>query len=313
MTPYRLVTFTLEGSDRPGLLVADRVLDLAAATQQGHGGTAHASPMDMRGVIEGWSPRVGARLQSMADAGLGDGPGVHALADVTLRAPIRYPWNLLCIAANYRAHAEEMGREEAVDPDAEEPVFFAKSPRNCIADPGEPFVMPAGRNIDWEGELGLVIGREAKDVSLETAMDHVFGYLVAFDVSDRGGEGRPTTKMFAPPYWYRGKSHDGAAPMGPWIVPAAHVPDPGALRIVTTVNGDVKQDGSTSRLVWDLPHIIRSASAVMTLRPGDIILTGTPDGVGMGRKPPEFLSPGDTVTVEIEGIGSISTPMVAQG
>jgi 2-keto-4-pentenoate hydratase/2-oxohepta-3-ene-1,7-dioic acid hydratase in catechol pathway len=311
LTPYRLATFTLDGSDRPGLVVGDRVLDLVAATAAGHGGTAHGIPTDLRGVIEGWSPRVAGRLQAMADAGLADGPGVHALADVRLRAPIRYPWNLLCIAANYRAHADEMGRDSDVDPDNEEPVFFAKSPRNCIADPGEPFVMPAGRNIDWEGELGLVIGREAKDVPLASAMEHVFGYLVGFDVSDRGGAGRPTTRMFAPPYWFRGKSHDGAAPLGPWIVPAAHVPDPGALRITTRVNGVVKQDGSTSRLVWDLPHIIRSASAVMTLRPGDIILTGTPDGVGQGRKPPEFLNAGDVVEVEIEGIGAISTPMVA--
>ncbi len=313
MTPYRLVTFTHEGIDRPGMLVGDRVLDLAAATAHGRAETAHGSPTDLRGIIEAWSPRVAARLQAMADAGLGDGPGTHACSQVQLRTPLRHPWNLLCIAANYKAHADEMGRDSAVDPDAEEPVFFAKSPRNCIADPGVPFVMPAGRNIDWEGELALVIGRTAKDVPLETAMDHVFGYLVAFDVSDRGGAGRPTTKMFAPPYWYRGKSHDGAAPLGPWIVPAAHVPDAGDLRIVTRVNGVVKQDGTTARLVWDLPHIIRSASAVMTLHPGDIILTGTPDGVGQGRTPPEFLAPGDIVEIEIEGIGMITTPMVGEG
>jgi 2-keto-4-pentenoate hydratase/2-oxohepta-3-ene-1,7-dioic acid hydratase in catechol pathway len=313
MTPYRLVTFTADGADRPGLLVGDRVLDLAVATRQGHAGTAHGAPTDLRGIIEGWSPRVAARVQAMADEGLGDGPGTYALADVQLRTPLRNPSNLLCIAANYKAHADEMGRDSAVDPDNEEPVFFAKSPRNCIADPGAPFVMPAGRNIDWEGELALVIGTTAKNVPLETAMDHVFGYLVGFDVSDRGGEGRPTTKMFAPPYWYRGKSHDGAAPLGPWIVPAAHVANPGDLRIVTRVNGEIKQDGTTARLVWDLPHIIRSASAVMTLHPGDIIFTGTPDGVGQGRKPPEFLKAGDVVEIEIEGIGSISTPMVAEG
>lgn len=312
MTPYRLVTFTADGTDRPGLLVEDRVLDLVVATSQGHGGTAHDTPMDLRRVVEGWSPRVASRLQAMADAGLGDGPGTHALAEVVLRSPLRNASNLLCIAANYRAHADEMGRESAVDPDNEEPVFFAKSPRNCIADPGTPFVMPAGRDIDWEGELALVIGTTAKNVPLETAMDHVFGYMVGFDVSDRGGEGRPTTKMFTPPYWFRGKSHDGAAPLGPWIVPAAHVADPGDLRIVTRVNGVVKQDGRTSRLLWDLPHIIRSASAVMTLHPGDIILTGTPDGVGQGRTPPEFLAAGDVVEIEIEGIGSIRTPMVAE-
>jgi len=310
MTTFRLATFEHGGSDRPGLVVGDRVLDLVAASAAGHGQT-RAVPTDLRGIIESWDPGVEARLQSIADAGLHDGPDVHALADVRLRAPIRYPWNLLCMAANYRAHADEMGADSAVDPDGEEPVFFAKSARNCIVDPGEPFVMPTGRNIDWEGELGIVIGREAKDVSLESAMEHVFGYLVGFDVSDRGGAGRPTTRMFAPPYWYRSKSHDGAAPLGPWIVPAAHVPDPGDLRIVTRINGVVKQDGSTSRLVWDMPHIVRSASAVMTLRPGDIILTGTPDGVGQGRQPPEFLAPGDVVEIEIEGIGSISTPMVA--
>lgn len=314
MTPYRLVTFTADGTDRPGLLVGDRVLDLVAATTQGHAGTAHGAPTDLRGMIEGWSPRVTARVQAMADAGLGDGPGTYALADVQLRTPIRNASHVLCIAANYQGHNKEMGRGETdVDPDNEEPVFFPKSPRNCIADPGAPFVMPAGRNIDWEGELAIVIGTTAKNVPLETAMDHVFGYMVGFDVSDRGGEGRPTTKLFPPPYWFRNKSHDGAAPLGPWIVPASEVPDPGNLRIVTRVNGEIKQDGTTARLIWDLPHIIRSASAVMTLHPGDVIMTGTPDGVGQGRKPPEFLKAGDVVEIEIEGIGSISTPMVAEG
>ena len=165
MTPYRLVTFTADGADHPGLLVGDRVLDLAQATRQGHQGTAHGSPTDLLGMIEGWSPRVAARVQAMADAGLGDGPGTYAVADVQLRTPIRNASHVLCIAANYQGHNKEMGRGETdVDPDNEEPVFFPKSPRNCIADPGAPFVMPAGRNIDSVSYYAHIAGGVAGGV-----------------------------------------------------------------------------------------------------------------------------------------------------
>ena len=309
--PFALATYeSNDAGPRLGLVVDGGLADLidAVATVAG-APSAGAIPTDMRSLIEGW-PDVEAGV-ARAAAGLAGGVvAVRPLASIRLRAPIRDPWNLLAIAANYRAHADEMGHGSQVDPDAEEPVFFAKSPRNCIADPGQAFVIPPGRNIDWEGELALVIGRDAQDVSLETAADHIFGYTVGFDVSDRGGAGRPTNALFPGPYWFRGKSRDGAAPLGPVIVPKAFVPDPGALRIVTRVNGEIRQDGSTARLIYDEAHIVRSLSAVMTLRAGDVVLTGTPDGVGVARTPPVFLAPGDLVSITIDGIGTLETPMV---
>jgi len=311
IVPFALATYESDDAGpRLGLVVDGGLADLLDTVATAVG-TARASamPTDMRSLIESWTT-VQADIARAATA-MRDGSAVRPLASVRLRAPIRDPWNLMAIAANYRAHADEMGHGSDVDPDAEEPVFFAKSPRNCIADPGQAFVIPPGRNIDWEGELALVIGRDARDVSLESAPDHIFGYMVAFDVSDRGGAGRPTNALFPGPYWFRGKSRDGAAPLGPVIVPRAFVPDPSALRIVTRVNGEIRQDGTTARLIYDEAHIVRSLSAVMTLRAGDVVLTGTPDGVGVARTPPVFLAPGDLVSITIEGIGTLETPMVS--
>ena len=309
--PFALATYESDDAGpRLGLVVDGGLADLIEAIGMSAGAaTARSVPTDMRSLIEGWSD-VEADVAMAATTLRGRG-AVRPLASVRLRAPIRDPWNLMAIAANYRAHADEMGHGSDVDPDAEEPVFFAKSPRNCIADPGQPFAIPPGRNIDWEGELALVIGRDAKDVSLESAPDHIFGYTVAFDVSDRGGAGRPTNALFPGPYWFRGKSRDGAAPLGPVIVPKAFVLDPGALRIVTRVNGEIRQDGTTARLIYDEAHIVRSLSAVMTMRAGDVVLTGTPDGVGVARTPPVFLAPGDLVSITIDGIGTLETPMVS--
>jgi 2,4-diketo-3-deoxy-L-fuconate hydrolase len=139
----------------------------------------------------------------------------------------------------------------------------------------------------------------------------VFGYSIMYDVSDRGGTGRPTTGMFPGAYWFRGKSRDKAAPFGPLIVPKEFLPSRPTFRIVTKVNGVVKQDGNTEHFIWDESHMIRFLSSILTLYPGDVISTGTPDGVGAGRKPPEYLKPGDVVSIEIDGIGTLTTPMRA--
>jgi len=132
-----------------------------------------------------------------------------------------------------------------------------------------------------------------------------------YDVSDRGGPGRPLTAMFPGPNWFRGKSRDRSAPFGPFILPKEFAPSPPHFHIITKVNGVVKQDGNTKNLIWDEAHMIRFLSSILTLYPGDVISTGTPDGVGAGRKPPEFLKAGDVVTIEIEGIGTLRTPMAA--
>jgi 2-keto-4-pentenoate hydratase/2-oxohepta-3-ene-1,7-dioic acid hydratase in catechol pathway len=276
----------------------------------------------MRTLIEEYA-RVSPRLYQIAnyfkDIKLEEAPFVFDAAKSAIKAPIKYPYNLLAIAANYRLHAGEMFRPgspeqkaaEEANPDKEDPVFFAKSPRSCIIDPGEAYVMPPGRNIDWEGELAIVIGKPALNVSEANAHDHVFGYSIMYDLSDRGGPGRPLTGMFPGTNWFRGKSRDRSAPFGPFIVPKEFVSDPTSFHIVTKVNGVVKQDGNTKNLIWDEAHMVRFLTSILTLYPGDVISSGTPDGVGAGRKPPEFLKPGDVVSIEIDGIGTLTTPMRA--
>jgi acylpyruvate hydrolase len=324
-TPFKLATFEAAGKIRVGLVLGTRVLDIAGANadvaQKGNLPVV-ATPADMRTLIETYA-QVAPRLYRIAnyfkDAKTDGLPFAFDLDKVSIKAPIKYPYNLLAAAANYRSHAGEMfarGSTQAqaaneADPDKSDPVMFAKSPRSCIVDPGEPYYMPAGRNIDWEGELAIVIGKQALNVSEAAAHDYVFGYSIMYDVSDRGGTGRPLTTMFQGPNWFSGKSRDRAAPFGPFIVPREFLPNHANLRIVTKVNGVVKQDGNTKNLIWDEAHLVRYLSSILTLYPGDVITTGTPDGVGAGRQPPEFLKAGDVVTIEIEGIGTLTTPMRA--
>ena len=325
-TPFKLGTFEAQGKVRVGLVLGSHILDISGANAhvvRKAGLSAVAIPGEMRELIEVYD-RVSPRLYQIAnffkDAKLDGLPFVFDADNVSMKAPIKYPYNLLAIAANYKLHAGEMfppgsPQQKAAleaDPDKEDPVFFAKSPRSCIIDPGEAYAMPPGRNIDWEGELAIVIGKPALNVTEASAHDYVFGYSIMYDVSDRGGSGgRPLTGMFPGTNWFRGKSRDKAAPFGPVIVPKEFLPTRPTFHIVTKVNGVVKQDGHTEHLIWDEPHMIRYLSSILTLYPGDVISTGTPDGVGAGRRPPEFLKPGDIVTIEIEGIGTLKTPMLA--
>ena len=325
-TPFKLATFEAAGKTRLGLVVGSRVLDIAGANAeltQKAGVAAVRIPGEMRELIEQYA-RVSPRLYQIAnyfkDAGAA-APFVFDLDKVAIKAPIKYPYNLLAAAANYKLHAGEMfapgsPQQQAAleaDQDKVDPVFFAKSPRSCIIDPNEPYTMPPGRNIDWEGELAIIIGKPAFNVTEAQAHDHVFGYSVMYDLSDRGGTGRkPLTGMFGGPNWFAGKSGDKCAPFGPLIVPKEFAPNPPHFHIVTKVNGVVKQDGNTANWIWDEAHMIRYLTSILTLYPGDVISSGTPDGVGAGRKPPEFLKPGDVVTIEIDGIGLLRTPMRAR-
>jgi 2-keto-4-pentenoate hydratase/2-oxohepta-3-ene-1,7-dioic acid hydratase in catechol pathway len=326
-TPFKLATFEAQGKLHVGLTSGTRILDAADASgylTQKAGAAPVNVPREMRELIEAYD-RVAPRLYQIANyfrTAKTDGlPFAFDAATVAFKAPVKYPYNVLCIAANYRLHAGEMfapgsPQQKAAleaDPDKEDPVFFAKSPRSCIIDPNEPYVMPPGRNIDWEGELAIVIGKTAFNVPESRAHDYVFGYSIMYDVSDRGGEGRPLTGMFPGANWFRGKSRDKAAPFGPYILPKEFAPTPATFHIITKVNGVLKQDGNTEHLIWDEAHMVRFLTSTLTLFPGDVISTGTPDGVGAGRKPPEFLKPGDVVTIEIEGIGTLTTPMRAAG
>jgi 2-keto-4-pentenoate hydratase/2-oxohepta-3-ene-1,7-dioic acid hydratase in catechol pathway len=331
-TPFKLATFEAAGQERVGLVIGARVVDIAGANaylESEHRLPAMSMPPDMRTLIEGYaslSPRLYAIANQIAAAASEGFPFAFELDKVSLRAPIKYPWNLLAAAANYRAHAEGMGAGDRanrpppagfnasaaaqIHPDRDAPVFFTKSPRSCIIDPGEPYYIPPGRTkIDWEGELAIIIGEPAYRVPKERAHDVVFGYGILYDLSDRGGRQR-VVSMFSGPNWFDGKSTDRGAPFGPVIVPKEFLPNaPGNLRIITKVNGVVKQDGRTSDLIWDEAHMIEFLTSVMTLYPGDVVATGTPSGTGAERN--EFLKPGDVVTIEIEGIGTLTTPMRA--
>ncbi len=213
--------------------------------------------------------------------------------------PIDRPGKIVCVGLNYRDHAEEQGVELPAAP-----LFFAKYTTALIG-PGEPIVIPpVVQQCDYEAELAVVIGERVKAVSKENALEAVRGYLCANDVSARD-------LQFADGQWTRGKSPDTFCPVGPRLVPAAEVPDPHALRIRALVNGEVLQDSTTANLIFGIDEIISYASQTSTLEPGDLILTGTPAGVGVFRNPKRLLQPGDEVTIEIERIGTLTNPVVA--
>ncbi|MFT3787120.1 MAG: fumarylacetoacetate hydrolase family protein [Tepidisphaeraceae bacterium] len=220
-----------------------------------------------------------------------------------LLAPIE-PTDILCIGLNYRAHAEETKSEIPANP-----MLFIKS-SNALANPNDPIAVPKlSRKVDFEGELVVVIGKTGKSIPREKALDHVFGYTCGNDVSARDWQ---KDKPLNGGQFARGKSFDGFAPIGPWIVTKDEVPNPNALCLRTIVSGETLQDSNTSDMIFDVPTIIASLSSTMTLRAGTIIFTGTPSGVGTARTPERYLKPGDTVSVEIESIGTLTNPFVSE-
>ncbi|HQZ38420.1 MAG TPA: fumarylacetoacetate hydrolase family protein [Vicinamibacterales bacterium] len=344
-TPFKLATFEAAGQTRLGLVLGARVLDIAGANQH-LTTTARLAPLaiptEMKALIEQYAT-VSPRLYQIANYFGANAPTNQPFAfdeaAVTFKAPIKYPWNLMAASANYKAHAEGMGAAGAAQapppaarsasarppaggfdasaasrivPDRDAPVMFAKSPRSCIIDPNEPFYIVDGRQrTDYEGELAIVMGpRPAYRVPREQALDYVFGYTIMQDLSDRGSERLREVTMFPGANWFDGKSIDRAAPFGPVIVPREFLPNgPSDLRLTTRLNGEVVQDARTSNLIWSEPHLVAYVTSRMTLYPGDVISTGTPAGTGMERQ--VFLKPGDVVSVEVEGIGTLTTPFKA--
>ena len=227
----------------------------------------------------------------------------HESNMVKILAPIE-PRVILCIGLNYRKHAEETGAKIP-----EWPVLFLKSP-NTLQNPGDPIVLPTklrSDEVDYECELAVIIGRECKNVSKERALEFVFGYTAANDVSARDWQ-----KRFGGGQFCRGKSFDTFAPLGPALVTKDEIPNPNSLRIGTRVNGKTRQSSNTSDMLFDVPTLIEFLSGSTTLYPGTVILTGTPQGVGMAMNPPQYLAPGDFVEIEIEKIGVLSNPVVAE-
>jgi 2-keto-4-pentenoate hydratase/2-oxohepta-3-ene-1,7-dioic acid hydratase in catechol pathway len=220
-----------------------------------------------------------------------------------LLSPI-VPVDILCIGLNYREHAKESNSEIPKNP-----MLFIKA-SNTLNNPGDPIPIPRlSKEIDYECELAVVIGKTAKNVSRERALDYVFGYTAANDVSARDWQ---REKSLGGGQFARGKSFDGFCPLGPWIVTKDEIPNPNALRIKTILNGQTMQDHTTGDMIFDVPALIESLSSTMTLRAGAVILTGTPQGVGFARKPPVWMKEGDKVMVEIEKIGRLENPVGAE-
>jgi len=214
--------------------------------------------------------------------------------------PIDRPGKIVCVGLNYRDHAEEQGTEI---PDA--PLLFAKWP-NALIGPGAPIVIPRlSTQVDYEAELGVLIGERVRGVSEENALESVRGYICLNDVTARD-------LQFSDGQWTRGKSADTFCPVGPRLVPAAEVPDPQALGIRCVLNGEVMQDSTTANMIFTVAEIIAYTSATMTFEPGDLIATGTPAGVGVFRDPPVLLKDGDEVTIEIDELGALTNPVQAQ-
>jgi 2-keto-4-pentenoate hydratase/2-oxohepta-3-ene-1,7-dioic acid hydratase in catechol pathway len=294
----RLVTFSPlpAGAPRPGL-VADgqRVIDIPAALG------ASGETASMLGLIRAGEPMM-ARLQTLAGK---TSATALALADVKLHAPIPRPAkNVFCVGWNYLEHFEEGGKKLQDNRELPlNPVFFTKA-TTTVNGPFDtiPFDRAISTQLDWEVELGVIVGRGGKNIAEADAMGHVWGYTVINDVSWRDVQRRHGNQ------WMKGKSLDGTCPMGPWIVTSDSL-DPADLRVTCRVNGVTKQDSRTRHMYFKLPRLIAELSAGMTLEPGDVISSGTPAGVGYARTPPEFLRPGDLLETEVEGIGVIRNPV----
>ena len=301
MTGYRLATYQSANGPRAGLIVGDTIFDVAELTNK----PAYGSVL---GILEDWQHAKGA----LAAAAKGAKAKGWPLAQMHLRAPVLWPSAIYCAGANYRDHAKEMAERTGrpLGPDPKEsggkPWHFLKTPRT-IADPGATVTATYYcTKLDWEVELAAIIGREAKAVRVEDALNYVAGYTIANDLSARDLALRNEMPVGSPfrPDWIGQKCFDGASPLGPWIVPADDIADPQNLKLKLWVNDAIKQDSNTSEMIFTLAEQIAHISTGMTLYPGDIIMTGTPAGVGMGRG--EFLKAGDVVKLEIERIGTLS-------
>jgi 2-keto-4-pentenoate hydratase/2-oxohepta-3-ene-1,7-dioic acid hydratase in catechol pathway len=226
------------------------------------------------------------------------------LAGARLLAPIPRPRrNVICVGLNYAEHAAESRVTQGLP---EHPVYFTKPPTTVIGpETAIPWHGHVSTRIDWEAELVAVIGTGGRDIPEERALEHVFGYTVGNDVTARDLQARHQQ-------WYKGKGLDGFCPLGPWIVSADELGDPQDVRLRLRVNGETKQDASTSDMIFTVAHLVSNLSMGMTLEPGDLIMTGTPSGVGFARKPPEYLKPGDVVEAEIEGIGVLRNTVAGE-
>jgi len=269
----KLLRFGPRGDEKPGILDDGGVI------------------RNISSIIDDITPAVIAQdMARLASIDLANLPAVSS--DVRIGAPVSGVGKIVCVGLNYRKHALETGMQE---PD--EPLIFMKA-TSAISGPDDPVISPKGATkLDWEVELAMVIGKKAQYVSEEQAMDHVAGFCILHDVSER------SFQLERSGQWTKGKSADTFAPLGPWLVTSDEIADPHKLDLWLEVNGQMMQDSNTSDFIFSLPHIISHLSHFMTLEPGDIISTGTPEGVGSGQMPPKYLQPEDVVRLGIKGLG----------
>ena len=285
----RWVTVATDQGPRACGVWQGRYVDLNAADPR--------LPSTVKGVLA-----LGADDQRAARGAVERGTTSYDPDACRLLAPVPDPQKIICIGLNYRDHAEESGM-----PVPPEPVLFSKYPSALIGH-NAPIVLPSVSNeVDYEAELVVVVGRGGRYIPVEQAMEHVGGYAVGHDVSARDWQLRKPGKQ-----WMAGKTFDTFAPIGPELVTADEVSDPHALGIRLRLNGKTMQDSNTNQLIFGIDQLIAYLSGIVTLEPGDLIFTGTPPGVGMARKPPVWLKPGDVVEVEIDGLGILRNPVVAE-
>jgi 2-keto-4-pentenoate hydratase/2-oxohepta-3-ene-1,7-dioic acid hydratase in catechol pathway len=287
-----------EGSDRVtrlGALTDSGVIDLQAAASAA--GIAVETFADTASFLSAGEAGVGNAVKLVQEASKAASTPLEA---VVLRAPVPKPGKIIAVGLNYRDHSMEAGAKEL----PKTPIIFAKF-TTSICGPGDSIVIPVGNpQVDYEGELAVVIGRKAKGIAAANALQYVAGYMALNDVSARAWQ-------FGDKQWVRGKSCDTFCPIGPYLTTRDDVPDPHSLGIFARVNGATLQDSNTSKMIFRIPELIEFISASITLEPGDIIATGTPEGVGVFRKPPIFLKPGDVVEIEIQNLGVLRNPVVA--
>ena len=274
----KLIKFGQQGSEKPGVILSNgTTIDVSAFTPDFDEAFFESSGLE--------------RLSAWLEMNASNAPQVPA--GIRLGAPLARPSKIICIGLNYSDHAKESGMAVPV-----EPIIFFKS-TTALTGPNDGLVIPEGsEKTDWEVELAVVIGKTARSVSEDAAMDYVAGYVLHNDYSERAWQ------LERGGQWVKGKSADTFAPLGPWLATKEEIPDPHILRLWLKVNGEMKQDGTTANLIFKIPFLVSYLSRFMTLLPGDVISTGTPAGVGLGFNPPQYLRVGDTVELGIDGLGS---------
>lgn len=295
----KLVTLERQGERLAGILVGDRVVPTSALTAQARGVRASLTTVD---ILE-LDSEARRELQHAAD----EASNQHAipLTHATLAPPVPEPQKIICVGLNYGAHADEAARIPGAPSDLPvAPILFAKFATCLVGHEAEVVIPPSSSKVDWEAELAVVIGRTATRVAATDALDYVGGYTAFNDVSARD-------LQLQTPQWTAGKACDTFAPCGPWLVTADELPDPQNLRVQARLNGKTMQDARTDTMLFPVRRLVEFISSVITLVPGDIIATGTPAGVGAGMQPPVFMSAGDVIEVEVEGIGVLRNTIVA--